>query len=448
MLIDLLEKYNVPVPRYTSYPTVPLWDQNGPDSSRWMFEARECLEKNDQISLYIHLPYCESLCTYCGCNKYITTNHGVEQPYIGALLKEWSLYVQALGKFPKIKEIHLGGGTPTFFSPENLNRLIKGILKLSSKDGKCEMSFEAHPSSTNYDHLKVLREIGFNRLSLGVQDFDEGIMKTIHRFQTLEQINEVTQHARDLGYESINYDLIYGLPGQNKKHIIKNMELLKSLKPDRIAFYSYAHIPSVKPGQRAYNENDLLRGREKLQLYQTGKEMMLAMDYVDIGMDHFALKNDSLYKSMKTRKLHRNFMGYTAMKTDLSIGLGASAISDCGTAYAQNEKNVKQYIQQIQDFEELPILKNHFLSEEDKRVKGHILNLICNFETNWLSQRDAYLFEKNETLVKLEKDGLIKRFPRQIKVSPKGKNFIRNICSALDMRMKKSKKEMVFSKAV
>lgn len=448
MLIDLLEKYNVAVPRYTSYPTVPMWDQTDADSKRWLFEARECLEKNDRISLYIHLPYCESLCTYCGCNKYITKNHNVEQPYIGAVLKEWSLYVQALGKLPKIKEIHLGGGTPTFFSPENLKRLISGILKLSDKDGKCEMSFEAHPSSTNYDHLRILREIGFNRLSLGVQDFDEGIMKTIHRFQTLEQIQEVTKNARDLAYESINYDLIYGLPGQTKEHIVKNMQQLQGLKPDRIAFYSYAHIPSVKPAQRAYGEADLLKGRDKLDLYQTGRKLLLEMDYVDIGMDHFALKNDSLYKSMKTRKLHRNFMGYTAMKTDLSLGLGASSISDCGTAYAQNEKNVKDYIQQLQDTEELPLLKNHFLTEEDKRVKRHILNPICHFETNWLTADDAYLFENNETPLQLERDGLLKRFPRQIKVSPRGKNFIRNICAALDMRMKESKREAVFSKAV
>tara|TARA_R110002096_G_scaffold115365_2_gene249848 strand:+ start:55894 stop:57240 length:1347 start_codon:yes stop_codon:yes gene_type:complete len=448
MFIDLLEKYNVAVPRYTSYPTVPMWDNIEVDSKKWIFQAKECFDKNEQISLYIHLPYCESLCTYCGCNKYITKNHSVEEPYIEALLKEWSIYVKALGRLPKVKELHLGGGTPTFFSPENLNRLIQGIFKFSQIDGKCEMSFEAHPSSTNYEHLKVLKEIGFNRMSLGVQDFDEGIMKTIHRFQTLEQIENISSYARKLAYDSINYDLIYGLPGQNKEHIQKNMELLKSLKPDRIAFYSYAHIPTVKPGQRAYSEEDLLKGRDKLELYQCGRQLMLEMGYVDIGMDHFALKNDSLYKSMKNRKLHRNFMGYTAMKTDLSIGLGASAISDCGSAYAQNEKNVKLYIQKLQDREEVPLIKNHFLNEEDKRVKDHILNLICHFETNWLSASDAYLFENNELLVQMEEDGLVRRFPRQIKVSPKGKNFIRNICSALDMRMKASQGTAVFSKAV
>lgn len=448
MFIDLLEKYNVAVPRYTSYPTVPMWDSEVVDQDKWRLMVKEASDKNPEISLYIHLPYCESLCTYCGCNKHITKNHLVEQPYIGAVLKEWSLYVQSMAKAPIIKEIHLGGGTPTFFSPENLKRLIDGILKLSANEAACDMSFEAHPSSTTKDHLKVLREIGFNRLSLGVQDFDEGIMKTIHRFQTVDQIKEVTRYARELGYKSVNYDLIYGLPGQSLDHIEQNMKYLEELKPDRIAFYSYAHIPSVKPGQRAYDESDLLKGRDKLRLYQYGRKRMLEMAYVDIGMDHFSLKQDGLYDAMKRKKLHRNFMGYTTESTQLSIGLGASAISDSATAYAQNEKSVKEYLRRMREENEIPLIKNHFLTEEDKTVKQHILNLICHYETDWLSDIDSYIFKNNEELMRLERDGLIKIFPYQIKVTPRGKNFIRNICKAIDMRMKRSMSQPVFSKAV
>lgn len=448
MFIDLLEKYNVAVPRYTSYPTVPMWEVEKTSSNLWLQHVRASFNRNEEISLYIHLPYCESLCTYCGCNKHITKNHLVERPYIGAILKEWSLYVQALGKAPVLKEIHLGGGTPTFFNPENLKLLIDGLLKLARANGTFDMSFEAHPSSTTGEHLKTLRKIGFNRISIGVQDFDQEIMTKIHRFQTVDQIHEVTKTARLLGYESVNFDLIYGLPGQNLRHIITNMKELETLKPDRIAFYSYAHIPTVKPGQRAYSEDDLPKGREKLLLYQKGKQLMLEMGYADVGMDHFALKGDAIFKSMKKKTLHRNFMGYTPHHTELSIGLGASAISDCWTAYAQNEKSVKGYLKQIRETNTLPIIKNHFLTEEDQKVRGHILNLICNFETNWIGDSNPQLFEENEEWNQLEQDGLIRRFPYQIKVTETGKSFIRNICKALDMRMKSAVSEAVFSKAV
>ncbi len=448
MFIDLLEKYNVAVPRYTSYPTVPMWDTESTNGTRWLQHVRASFNRNKEISLYIHLPYCESLCTYCGCNKHITKNHLVEKPYIGAVLKEWSLYVQALGELPIIKEIHLGGGTPTFFSPENLELLVKGLKKLSQASENCDMSFEAHPSSTSYEHLAQLRKIGFNRLSVGVQDFDENILRTIHRFQTIKQVRDVVNQARELGYKSVNFDLIYGLPGQTLEHITANMKEVESLKPDRIAFYSYAHVPTVKPGQRAYSEADLPKGREKLLLYQRGKAMLLKMGYADIGMDHFALERDAIFKSMKRKSLHRNFMGYTPYHTELSIGLGASAISDSWTAYAQNEKSVKGYLQQIRESAELPIIKNHFLTEEDQRIRLHILNLICHFETDWLGESNPELFENNPELVQLEKDGLIRRFPYQIKVTELGKSFIRNICKALDLRMKSSSKEAVFSKAV
>jgi oxygen-independent coproporphyrinogen-3 oxidase len=352
-----------------------MWDTESTNGTRWLQHVRASFNRNKEISLYIHLPYCESLCTYCGCNKHITKNHLVEKPYIGAVLKEWSLYVQALGELPIIKEIHLGGGTPTFFSPENLELLVKGLKKLSQASENCDMSFEAHPSSTSYEHLAQLRKIGFNRLSVGVQDFDENILRTIHRFQTIKQVRDVVNQARELGYKSVNFDLIYGLPGQTLEHITANMKEVESLKPDRIAFYSYAHVPTVKPGQRAYSEADLPKGREKLLLYQRGKAMLLKMGYADIGMDHFALERDAIFKSMKRKSLHRNFMGYTPYHTELSIGLGASAISDSWTAYAQNEKSVKGYLQQIRESAELPIIKNHFLTEEDQRIRLHKFNL-------------------------------------------------------------------------
>ena len=448
MDVKLLEKYDVPVPRYTSYPTVPLWDVEETYGERWMKHVQMSFAKNKEISLYIHLPYCEALCTYCGCNKHITKNHLVEVPYVKAVLKEWKMYTSRLPEKPVIREIHFGGGTPTFFSPENLKNLIDGLLADAEVAEKHDFSFEAHPNSTSYEHLKTLRECGFNRVSIGVQDFDGEIMRVIHRFQTVDEVRQVTLWARELGYTSVNFDLIYGLPLQTPAHIEKNLELLQELIPDRIAFYSYAHIPEVKKAQRAYSEADLPMGRDKLNLYLQGRDGLEKLGYRDIGMDHFALPQDELYRSFKAGKLHRNFMGYTPYHTELCIALGASSISDSWTAYAQNEKTLKDYLHRVNHEDLPPIIKNHFLTEEDLKVRRRLLNLICHDETNWFDSKEDFTFELQRAFDNLEKDGLVKVFPHQVKVTPSGKNFIRNICRVLDTRMDRHQKKVTFSKAV
>ena len=448
MDVKLLEKYDVPVPRYTSYPTVPLWDVEQTDAEKWMKHVQMSFAKNKEISLYIHLPYCEALCTYCGCNKHITKNHLVEVPYIKAVLKEWNMYTSRLPEKPVIREIHLGGGTPTFFSPENLKNLIDGLLADAEVAGKYDFSFEAHPNSTTYEHLKTLRECGFNRVSIGVQDFDGEIMRVINRFQTVDEVQQVTLWARELGYTSVNFDLIYGLPLQTPAHIEKNLELLKELMPDRIAFYSYAHIPEVKKAQRAYSKADLPMGRDKLNLYLQGRSGLEKLGYRDIGMDHFALPQDELYRSFKAGKLHRNFMGYTPYHTELCIALGASSISDSWAAYAQNEKTLKEYLYRVNHEDLPPIIKNHFLTEEDLKVRRRLLNLICHDETNWFDSKQEFTFELQRAFDNLEKDGLVKVFPHQVKVTPSGKNFVRNICRVLDVRMDRHQKKVTFSKAV
>lgn len=443
----LLDKYNVAVPRYTSYPTVPLWDTSKTNVSDWMDHVRMSFNESNEISLYIHLPYCESLCTYCGCNKHITKNHLVEEPYINAVLKEWGMYLKDWDRKPVIRELHLGGGTPSFFSPANLGRLIEGLLADAEVPEDSEFSFEAHPFSTNFEHLRVLYNLGFRRLSLGVQDFDEGVLQIINREQTIEQVVTVTQQARMIGYTSINYDLIYGLPGQKPSHIKRNLMLLSHLRPDRIAFYSYAHIPDVKKSQRAYSERDLPSASEKMALYLKGKEGLEEMGYAEIGMDHFALPSDSLYKALHAKRLHRNFMGYTPHRTNLSIGLGVSAISDSWTAYSQNEKTVKEYLMRVRNETSPPVIKNHFLTEEDMDVRRRLLNLICNFELEGFPvDSDALI---NSGLRDFEEDGLIKLMPNGLKVTATGKSFIRNICTILDRRMPMARGEKpTFSKAV
>ncbi len=447
---QLLEKYNVPVPRYTSYPTVPYWKDEPPSEAAWKSRVVQAFERQNEISLYLHLPFCEALCTYCGCNKRITKNHGVESPYIEAVLKEWQLYRELLPGKPVLRELHLGGGTPTFFSPQNLHHLLFSILQDVDLADSYEFGFEAHPGTTSPGHLEVLRELGFSRLSIGIQDFAPEILEIINRRQTFEDVVQVTQKARELGYASINYDLIFGLPLQTKAHIIDTAKKVKALLPERIAFYSYAHVPWISPSQRAYSKADLPSGQEKRELYELGRELLEAAGYVEIGMDHFALPKDSLCKAMKAGHLHRNFMGYTPYNTELNLALGASSISDSWDGYIQNEKTIERY-QEIVNSGQLPIIKGHLLTEEDQILRQHILNLMCRHETNWEDPalQCAALYDGIARMGELEGDGLIHREPYALKVLPVGYPFIRNIALALDARYWRQRPEgVLFSQSV
>lgn len=436
---ELADKYHVAAPRYTSYPTVPYWDHEAFNQEQWIAALSSSFNHSNAeegISLYIHLPFCESLCTYCGCNTRITRNHLVEQPYIAAVLQEWKTYLKIFGTPPVIRELHLGGGTPTFFSAENLDLLISGILSMAVTHPEAEFSFEAHPANTTLDHLITLNRLGFKRLSLGIQDFDPKVQLAINRMQDVEDVATVTQQARALGYTSVNYDLIYGLPLQNIKGLTGTIESVLTLRPDRIAFYSYAHVPWVKPGQRKYTKDDLPSTVLKQELYELGREMLLNGGYTEIGMDHFTLTTDSLYTAEKERRLHRNFMGYTHQYSTLMIGLGVSSISDSWTAFAQNVKKVEDYIQ-LANAGQIPVFKGHVLNEEDLVIRKHILNLMCKGETSWLLPEEQHpsLDEGLERMKAVADDGLVILNGSHLKVTVKGKRFLRNICMALDARL-------------
>ncbi|RMG79980.1 MAG: oxygen-independent coproporphyrinogen III oxidase [Bacteroidetes bacterium] len=439
MNLDLIRKYNIPGPRYTSYPTVPFWKKDLFSLEEWLSSVKETFRqtnKQEGISLYIHLPYCESLCTYCGCNKRITVNHNVEIPYIKAVLQEWNLYLSLFEEKPLIKEIHLGGGTPTFFSPENLKMLLDNILKKSRTHKDYSFSFEAHPKNTSGEHLQTLFDLGFKRLSLGIQDFDAEVQKTVNRIQPYEMVEKVVNQARKTGYESVNFDLIYGLPKQTLASVTDTIEKVNKLKPERIAFYSYAHVPWKSKSQRGYSETDLPVPEVKRQLYETGKALFEANGYVEIGMDHFALPSDGLYQAFKTGNLHRNFMGYTSGKTSLLIGLGVSSISESNGAFAQNEKVVENYTDKLEK-KELPITTGHILSEEDKIIREGILDIMCRFETDLQKLMVAHE-NKSDIYDKLkifEEDGLIYIENDFLKVTEKGRAFVRNICMVFDKHL-------------
>ncbi|MCR9182517.1 MAG: oxygen-independent coproporphyrinogen III oxidase [Flavobacteriaceae bacterium] len=435
---ELIQKYNVPGPRYTSYPTVPYWDTDSFTAVDWKIRLKkqfDLLNISEGVSLYIHLPFCESLCTFCGCHKRITKRHEVEEPYINALLKEWQLYKELLVEKPVIKEIHLGGGTPTFFSPENLTRLMSGLLENTVIDEGHTFSFEGHPNNTTKEHLQTLYDLGFRRVSFGVQDYNREVQIAIHRVQPFENVKKVTELAREIGYSSVGHDLIFGLPFQTLEHVKYTIEKTKELRPDRIAFYSYAHVPWIKGnGQRGFSEENLPNPEQKRTQYEIGKMWLEKNGYVEVGMDHFALPDDELTLAMQNKTLHRNFMGYTTTTNKIMIGLGASSISDSWTAFAQNEKNIENYYSLLKQ-DEIPVFKGHLLSDSDQIIRKHILNLMCNLQTKWTPEEEGLLdfTDIKSKLAEMQKDGLIVIQSNAIQVLEKGRPFIRNVCMAFDI---------------
>ncbi|GGK20180.1 coproporphyrinogen-III oxidase [Yeosuana aromativorans] len=439
---SLINKYNIAGPRYTSYPTVPYWDNDTFSLENWTSSVKTSFNESNAsegISLYIHMPFCESLCTFCGCNKRITKQHDVESPYIDAVLKEWGLYLELFDEKPIIKEMHLGGGTPTFFKPENLKRLINGILKDAVVAKGHEFSFEGHPNNTTKAHLQALYDVGFRRVSYGVQDYNITVQKAIHRIQPFENVKRATETAREIGYTSVGHDIIFGLPFQTMEHVEQTILKTKELCPDRLAFYSYAHVPWIKGnGQRGFKDSDLPKAELKRQQYELGKQLLTEVGYHEIGMDHFALPSDSLYKSMQNKSLHRNFMGYTASKTQTMIGLGVSSIGDSWYGFGQNVKVIEDYYDLLEQ-NRLPVYRGHILNEEDLIIRRHILNLMCSFETSWEAELMRF-DEIPEVLMKLkemERDELLEIQSTSIKVLPKGQPFVRNICMAFDLLLQR-----------
>jgi oxygen-independent coproporphyrinogen-3 oxidase len=360
------------------------------------------------------------------------------------------MYLHLLGETPRIRELHLGGGTPTFFSPENLKELLYGIFRDAYICEDAEFSFEAHPNNTTRKHLEVLYEMGFRRLSLGIQDFDPKVQHIVNRIQSFEQVKNVVDNAREIGYTSINFDLIYGLPLQQLHSVEETIRLVNILRPDRIAFYSYAHVPWIKPGQRKFTEADLPSEEDKRALYECGKELFLEQGYVEIGMDHFALPEEALSVAASNGTLHRNFMGYTTSSTKLMIGLGVSAISDTWNAFGQNAKKVEEYYELINNGR-LPIVKTHFISEKDQIIRKHILSIMCRFRTSFTGEE----FSKDEkTAIKAKlsemiADHLVFMDDDELIVAPHARPFVRNVCMAFDHYLKENADHAkVFSKVI
>jgi oxygen-independent coproporphyrinogen-3 oxidase len=451
----LFAKYNVPGPRYTSYPTVPFWETN-PSQNDWTHSLLQALREEQQhltgAALYVHIPFCRALCTYCGCNTRITRNAASAIPYVDAVLKEWQLYrhhLQSAGPIP-VSELHLGGGTPTFLDPEHLERLVSGILQHVHIPESFEFSIEADPRVTTPQHLETLARLRFSRLSLGVQDFDPVVQDIVNRVQDENLVRSTTEQARAAGFRNINFDLIYGLPFQTEQSIRNTIQAVARLRPDRIAFYAYAHVPWIKPGQRKFTEDDLPAGEQKRRLYELGRALLEDAGYREVGMDHFALESDSLWSAVRNGTLHRNFMGYTSRPVFPLLGLGVSSIGDSWRVFAQNEKSVESYTRRL-DRDELPIFRGHVLNHEDLVLRRHVLNLMTRFQTRWdhPDLQVPFLEQAVARLAEPQRDGLVRILPNGLDVTEPGRAFLRTLCMALDARLtRKTPQSKLFSQTV
>lgn len=444
---QLVYKYDVPVPRYTSYPTVPYWTDS-PTTDEWVDSLKRAFLEKPHWSMYVHIPFCETLCTYCGCNTSITRNHKREEPYMELILKEYEAYKKLLPELAEspFQQFHFGGGTPTFLSPKNIQTLAKKIMDGMNIPSDFHGSIEVDPRKTEVEHLERLRDLGFSRVSLGVQDFDPEVQRLVHRVQPFEMTQKITQAARDLGYSSVNFDLIYGLPTQTEESIGDMMEKTWQLKPDRIALYSLAIVPWIKPAQKLFKDEDLPKGKEKRRLYEISREFLLDKGYIEIGMDHFALPTDSLSISNDKGELHRNFMGYVEERTQVLLGLGVSSISETPDCFHQNEKALPVYERRVGEGE-IPTLRGHKLSKEDQIRREQILQFMTRGVASF--ENEAQAEKVKSFLSEMIQDGLVEIENNQMSLTKKGKPFLRNACLALDERLLASKPDSeIFSKSL
>ena len=450
--VKTIERYNLPVPRYTSYPTVPYWKEGiSPDQYKQILAKANIKDK--PLSLYIHLPFCERRCSFCGCNTHITKRKDRLISYAESLKKEIRNIARILSNRRIYSQFHIGGGTPTYYPPEALDDLLTYVETLFKGTPDAERSIEIHPSVTSEEHIDTLIKHGFNRISMGVQDFDPLVQEKIHRYQTYEETEHIISYARKQGVTSINIDLIYGLPYQTKPGFSNTMTLIHQLKPDRLAVYSYAHLPSVFRHQAIFPEESIPKGKDKFELFLLARQALIEGGYKQIGFDHFALPQDELWHAYLNGDLQRNFMGYTTHAgTDL-LAFGYSGISELGNAYVQNTKTLRKYQEDIEKHGVSPN-KGLILAEDDMIRKFAIRKWLCQYRVSTQELREKF-GEKASDLIKsieihfpsYEKEGLVVRKDGEWLATDLGRLFARIPASSMDAYVKKHASAL-FSKAI
>lgn len=451
---ELLSRYDQPGPRYTSYPTAPVWSSEfGPEDHRdSLVRANE--QDGAGMSLYVHLPFCRSMCFYCGCSVIISRDPKSGDRYVEEVLKEAALARTILSANRPVVQHHWGGGTPTFLQPEQIERLFRGLLSIYPHTDDAEISIEVDPRVTTVRQLEVLRECGFNRISMGVQDFDAEVQEAINRIQSYELTRDLVVASRELGFASVNLDMVYGLPHQTPKKFAASIEQVLSLRPDRLACYGYAHVPWLKKHQEVISVEDLPRGADKLDLYLLSLNAFQDAGYEAIGMDHFALPEDGLVKAANAGQLHRNFMGYATHKAEDMLSFGVTSISEIAGAFAQNVKQLNQYREHL-NAGRLPVERGMRRSSEDEQRRAIILDLMCRFRLDYADHGGAESFcERYQTalqaLAPFEQDGLIELDAKGIRVTPLGRLFVRNVAMPFDAYLEqlRSAKKPMFSRTV
>jgi oxygen-independent coproporphyrinogen-3 oxidase len=434
---ELLARHGAPSPRYTSYPTVMHWG-SAPGAGDWLAWLREALAPPAaRAGIYVHVPFCQALCSFCGCNMRLVRNHALAAPYVETLLREHALYRAGLGVGAlTLGELHLGGGSPTYLPAGALDRLLDGLLQDARIADGADFAIEADPRNTTREQLQVLRRHGFNRLSIGVQDFDARVLEIVNRVQTESQVRQLVEGARELGIASISMDLIYGLPLQTLDSQRATFDLLARLQPERVAFLPYAHVPWIKPSQRRYTEADLPDATLRQQLFLRGRAALGALGYVEIGIDQYALARDPLVAALTAGRLDRNFMGFTASHTDALIGLGVSAIGQAPAAYAQNEKNLQQYETRVAAGE-LPLQRGHVQSAEDHQIRELLWSVFAGGRATpgAALQSAAWWPQARAELESLRADGLVDLQGEALAATESGRTFLRRIAMVFDRRL-------------
>ena len=439
-----LEKYNKPGPRYTSYPTAPEWDdQFGPTELHEVFSEANARPAPAPLSLYFHIPFCESLCLYCGCNVVISKKHDVALTYLDALKREIDSTSREVLASRKVEQLHWGGGTPTYLTPRQIEELYTHIQKRFSFSDGAEVSVEIDPRATSDEHCRALRGVGFNRVSLGIQDFDPVVQKTIHRVQPYEATKHTFDYCREIGFESINVDLIYGLPHQTADSFSDTVKKIIAMNPDRIAVFSYAHVPWMKKQQGSFTR--FLPGPlEKFRSFARAIEMLTDAGYRYIGLDHFARPEDEICRAQDERTLHRNFQGYTTKAGCDLYAMGVSSISGLEDAYVQNWRDLPRYYEAIAAGR-WPVMRGIRVSEEDKLRRSVINRILCHsvvvkseVEREFNISFDDHFAPELARLVELERDGLVRFDGGRIEVAPLGRIFIRNVAMVFDAYLSNS----------
>jgi oxygen-independent coproporphyrinogen-3 oxidase len=454
---ELLERYDRPGPRYTSYPTAPHFHEGfGPEQHGQRLAA--AAERADEpLSMYVHIPFCEARCTYCGCNVVISPHRGPEESYLDSLEQELELAHEALNPRVQLNQLHWGGGTPTYLTPEQCERLYEAITSRFpiATGGDAEVAIEVDPCVTTLDHLATLRRLSFNRISMGVQDLTPEVQEAVRRIQPLELTREHVSEARRLGFESVNVDLIYGLPLQNEASFRRTVRtVIAELEPDRVACFSYAHVPWIKPHQRSLDEGSLPRGWDKLRLFVGAAEEFTAAGYAFVGFDHFAKPGDELAKALEEGRIHRNFMGYTVMPASDQLGIGVTSIADVGGAYAANQRNLARYQRQVASGT-LPTERGIVRSSEDELRGGVIRRIICtlHLEHEWVERTFGVDAREHFTpafaeLEPMARDGLVELDESGLRVTSLGRFFLRNICMPFDAYLDQPADRPLYSRTV